>query len=678
MGHLPCQTLPIQHVDDLQDAETDSAARWRRLPQDLYDDVIQEHSGNTPAMMQNSYGLPTETKLLRPSTSSSSVMDNENRSVSEKDADRDTYRLLHLRKTEILWNEAIRVHIRPNICQGELRWDMDVEKQRGLGWKECLSCTCGGYRSAQHNLYVEIENKGSRGPKTAAPNVGVQVGLTQSMISNTAFRNGLMAVNIPPPSDRSMQKTANKVCDAITDLNKDDMEMQREHLRDVNQARGLPRDTPIRAEGDGRFNNALRSGSGTTPFQPATQATYTIIENVTKKKKIISVHTANKLCSKRGRHHGACTEGSCKANIKMDDIIGDEERWAGEAYSQMQSKDGSKTMKISHFTSDGDSKAGKGIQLKQKNQEVVFLRDTQHLSVSMYKKICNTQFSASMFRQATKAKVERVKRELAHDIRRRVNGEFNSAFEKFKGDTEAMIRHFTFCTDAILSCYSGSCGELCKKHSLVCSGSKTKNWNHKYYLKFMPAASSSASSSSRPSSSSLMPTSSDKQLLRSIISMQLSPAAVKLQKFNTNTQKSEAINRSFSRTNPKVVTFSRNFEGKIHSAVHLRNRGIGQSTMMKCKILKAPITRGSKVEQALLMEQKREQQRADHHKSLKAKTSRRSARLAKYNLYSEKAERETYRKDMLINAKRSVTVEHTYAARVKKNFSAGDHTYVKK
>ena len=82
------------------------------------------------------------------------------------------------------------------------------------------------------------------------------------------------------------------------------------------------------------------------------------------------------------------------------------------------------------------------------------------------------------------------------------------------------------------------------------------------------------------------------------------------------------------------------------------------------------------MEHALLMEQKHEQQRAEHHKSQKAKTSRRSARLAKYNLYSDKAERETYKKDMLIIAKRRATVEHTYAARVKQ--SAGDHTYVKK
>jgi len=48
----------------------------------------------------------------------------------------------------------------------------------------------------------------------------------------------------------------------------------------------------------------LRSGGGRTPLQPATQAVYTIIEKVTKSKKIISVNTANKLCSKRGNIDG--------------------------------------------------------------------------------------------------------------------------------------------------------------------------------------------------------------------------------------------------------------------------------------------------------------------------------------------------------------------------------------
>jgi len=115
-----------------------------------------------------------------------------------------------------------------------------------------------GYRSNMHNLYDEVETASPHtGPKAVAANIGIQMGRTQSMVSNTAFRNVLMVANVPPPSARVMKQTANKVCDSITVLNEDDMAKQWEHLRDVNEGRGLPRDAPLRAEGDGRYNNLL-------------------------------------------------------------------------------------------------------------------------------------------------------------------------------------------------------------------------------------------------------------------------------------------------------------------------------------------------------------------------------------------------------------------------------------
>jgi hypothetical protein len=70
----------------------------------------------------------------------------------------------------------------------------------------------------------------------------------------------------------------------------------------------------------------LRNGRGRTLLQPATQAVYTIIENVTKSKKIISVNTANKLCSKRGNIDGDHSKHGCKKNTQAADQIEDEEK----------------------------------------------------------------------------------------------------------------------------------------------------------------------------------------------------------------------------------------------------------------------------------------------------------------------------------------------------------------
>ena len=117
-----------------------------------------------------------------------------------------------------------------------------------------------------------------------------------------------------------------------------------------------------------------RSGAGNTPLQPATHSTYTRIENSTEKKKIISVQTANKLCSKRkGNDTDHGTHG-CKATIAYTELIGDEQRWAKEACSEMQTYIQGRSLRISHYTSDWDSKACKDIEEGQNDSSVILLR----------------------------------------------------------------------------------------------------------------------------------------------------------------------------------------------------------------------------------------------------------------------------------------------------------------
>lgn len=647
--------------DDINEQPDQPKKAWKRLPLDLHNDTVQYSADGTMECIVDSYGCITGQKLLRPSPSQKPIAEKYSEVNEENDPDRKTYRLLQLRATELLWNEAMAEHFPPPPCKGMLVWDLEKEVQRGLGWREQLKCTCGHYVSRRHNLYEEVENTGTRGPKIAAPNVGIQVGLANSMTATTSFRNTLMAANIPPPSARGMQRSANRVSETITHLNEQDMAAQRKHVRDINEARGLGRDAPIRAEGDGRYNNPLRSGGGRTPFQPATQSVYTIIENVTKAKKILSVNTANKLCSKRCIDNEHRTHG-CKKNIATADQIGDEEKWARQAYVKMTDDSEEGPMKISHFTSDGDSKAVKGIQEAQGRYRVKHLRDTHHLSKSISSAISNCNFSKMMMPGCTKALQTKVQKQFAYDLRRRVHGEFEQAYSHFNGDIVAMKKHFPQCIDAIIACYGGSCGKLCAKHSLVCAGLKFKKWNHSSYLRFMRG-------------DSLQPSESDIKMLRSVLEIRLGPEAVNSQEFNTNTQMSEATNRTFSRTNPKLVTFSHNFEGRIHSAVHLRNHGIGESVILKCDAAKVPIVKGSKVAKALCREQREEKLRSAYHKTSQAKASRRSARLLQYQAYHEKLkenEIEAYQKNMLDNQKFSIGVEHCYATR---RTTSGDHGY---
>ena len=53
-------------------------------------------------------------------------------------------------------------------------------------------------------------------------------------------------------------------------------------------------------ETPGMFSNPLYSGIGKTPFQHATQCSYSVVENVTRKKQVIAMENVRKLCSKHG------------------------------------------------------------------------------------------------------------------------------------------------------------------------------------------------------------------------------------------------------------------------------------------------------------------------------------------------------------------------------------------
>ena len=156
-----------------------------------------------------------------------------------------------------------------------------MKNKRMLCWREKVICDRCQYVSQRYNLYDEIET-GKPGRKSATANVGLNIGLSQTPIGPSNVRKLCLRTNIPAPSRRGLQKCANKVCKTIENVNKSDMKARRKTLRTINLLRGQP-ETEIAVQSDGMFNNPLYSGIGKTPFQPATQCSYSVVENVTNK-----------------------------------------------------------------------------------------------------------------------------------------------------------------------------------------------------------------------------------------------------------------------------------------------------------------------------------------------------------------------------------------------------------
>ena len=468
------------------------------------------------------------------------------------------YRLLAPERVLQLFQTAFREHSTQR-CDGEFMWDQAAECKWGVCWRMGLKCKKCTFKTGPQKLYYEVNAQG-RGRKAATANVGLQVGLSQNMVSNTAMRQILLSSNVTPPTPSAMQKQANKVGAAIESLNMSDMQRQREKLQAVQHLRGQA-GKPIPVEGDARYNNNLTSGGGKTLYQPATQTVYTLAENVTKKKKVIGVYTGNKLChtanllrSQGGEPACPTHPGVCTANLREEDIIGDEQRAVQEILNDISGE-----VSIGAITTDGDSRAQQACP-----DSVQSLRDTRHFGNSLRKKIESAPFSDRVFPGKTKSEKNTWQKRFSQDLAKRCNAEFDICFKEKKGDTEAVVCALSYTIDCIEHCYGGDCS-LCEKYSFTCRGGEK-------YL--MPPSIELDFSDDR-----------DRHILRELLNFRLGRKAVLLCKFNSNTQKVESVNRTYQKTNPKLVTWTRNFRGRIHSGVHLRNNGIKNSTLAKMKHL---------------------------------------------------------------------------------------------
>ena len=102
----------------------------------------------------------------------------------------------------------------------------------------------------------------------------------------------------------------------------------------------------------------------------------------------------------------------------------------------------------------------------------------------------------------------------------------------------------------------------------------------------------------------------------------------------TSTQKCEAFNRTLERCNPKNVTHSRNFPGRTHTAIHLRNHWLGNSTLLRTKVLGVALKPGSSVIKHLKQEQYLEANRSKRKQLKESKRIRSMTRQLKYEMHT--------------------------------------------
>lgn len=548
-----------------------------------------------------------------------------------------------------MWNEVFREHQEQSPqCDGELTVDMDNERQRGLCWQEQLKCSKCKYVSSRYNLYDEVRT-GSRGPKTAAPNLGLQVGLCHSPMAVNGFRKLCASAGLPAPNPSSMARHMDIVRPHIIEANEDDMKQRCEGLKKINRLRG-EQEHLIPVEADGAYNNNLYSGTGHTPFQTATQAVYTVAENTTSGKQVISLATTNKLCNMGSRYNLPCpNHPGCTANLAMEDTIGNEKAMAKECLGKLAGHG----LHASDITTDADSGAADaGAELKKEgvySRKPRQLLDTRHLSESQRKKVKNIPFSDKAFPGKLKADREWAKGRFSVDISKRCQAEFEAAFNKHAAVMRKVKRALSYTRLAIPKCYQGDHSD-CKRYSLACAGGKRKTWiRDSNYL---------------PEEFVMNCNAQDEDYLQQVVDYRLDRHVLDKTALNTNTQKVEGVNRSHRRSNPKNVTFSKNFEARAHCAVHSVNNGDGESIAKLCDKVGAGIKPNTRVARQLRSMQRAEKQQKEYKKSPKAKKSRTDSARKKYKLH------ETVRKEPKLKSE-------TYAKGMRNPKLKLDHSYTK-
>ncbi|CAG2251503.1 CTRB [Mytilus edulis] len=368
---------------------------------------------------------------------------------------------------------------------------------------------------------------------------------------------------------------------------------------------------------DGMYNNPIYSGMGKTPFQPVTQCTYNMLENNTYKHSIVSTRQVSKLCSNKSEHKTKTKvkshKGHCSANIEMHDSIGSEERWAKDCLLDLKN-DG---LEVQEITTDPDSSAFRAAESLFKagttNTQPIHFLDTRHVSANhrnFIKKMSGLK--EIMPARLVSEKVKMLKK-FALDMAARCQAEYNAAFDKFNMDPVRVKVHLSYACHAIVSCYQG-------------------DHNRKV---------------ERPNKSE-----NTAALLRECVKYRLGPTMLNRTCKNTNTQKAKATNRAIRATVPSNVTFTRNYKGRVHTAIHNVNNGPGESIVKLCKAAWVPIEPGSRAARGL----KNIQQHNEKHKLYKQSKQYTDQRCSKkhelYKIYDEYQEEKDYDKNKLLPTKR--------------------------
>ena len=513
-------------------------------------------------------------------------------------------------------------------CRGKLQ--MFKFEHRLLSTSYNLKCPKCKFASTVIRLYRIIESGSdeTRGRKSSTLNIAVSNAVINSPIGIVPFRELMLRIGIDPGSETGLQDIMSKHSnDTMIKLAEANMSHVRAELK-----RTFPEGISVSV--DGRYNTAQNSN---TPFQAASQSVFSVTENNTEKHQVINVVLESKLCSskshrlKAGKDATCPNHEGCTATLKPSDSIGLESRSAFKAAMALKADN----TPIEEVTNDGDAEMISAFWNIFGNY-IRNLKDPRHFSHAQKRYVLKTEFSRLMFPATTKTVREKHQKWFAEDLRQRCSSEITMAIKKAKSiqhkDTtpdekiDFIVKQLENTPLAIINCYRGE-HEQCFEFSLCCSNKKEGQEERemkKWPKLFMPQA----------LSSQMTMTNEDVWTLEALILLRLGRDAIAVTYTGSTTQKNEACNRSFTKYNPKTVTFKRNWTGRIHASVLNLNAGFAEAVRQTVSAAGHEISQS--VEDKIEARDKKIKYQAQYKKKTAVKTRRITHRSGLYKLHEQK------------------------------------------
>jgi len=131
------------------------------------------------------------------------------------------------------------------------------ERKQGVGWRLTFKCVKCKFISQEFVLFKEKEKDypGQPGPKAAAANYSLAVGVMSTPMGNARASDVIHSLNVPCSSPTTMQKCTKRVAKAMVQLNDEDMGDKLVEVEKSNIANGKPANQ-IHISTDGRYSSA--------------------------------------------------------------------------------------------------------------------------------------------------------------------------------------------------------------------------------------------------------------------------------------------------------------------------------------------------------------------------------------------------------------------------------------